>query len=409
MKILIFAHRLEVGGSQNNAIDLAVVLRERHGHEVVFFATPGPMAKVIEEKGLRFLPAPYVKSHPSLAMVRALHEAVRRERPDLIHTWDYWQCFDAYFEYFLWRVPMIMSDTGSDAVRRFLPKRLPMTFGTPEFVDMARAAGRRRLELIVPPVDVHLNAPGAVDPRAFREQHGLKAGDLTLVTVSRLAGVMKAESLRRSIDAVRVLGRDLPLRFLIAGSGDASAELQQMADRTNSELGRCAVTLTGELLDPRPAYASADIVIGMGGSGLRAMAFAKPVIIVGVKGFSAPFTPETADSFYYKGIYGYGDGNSSNARLVSQIRALAGQPDKLPELGAFSRQFVMRHFSLEEVAAKLSAFCSAAVAEPTPFAVAATDGLRTAAIRLGGRFVPDLVRRLVKGRESKKLAEMKSS
>ena len=84
---------------------------------------------------------------------------------------------------------------------------------------------------------------------------------------------MKGEGLHRTIDAVRTLGRDLPLRFVIVGDGTARIELERRANEVNTELGRSAVVLTGPLLDPRPAYASADIVVGMGGSALRGMAF----------------------------------------------------------------------------------------------------------------------------------------
>ena len=110
------------------------------------------------------------------------------------------------------------------------------------------------------------------------------------------------------------------------------------------------------------------------------MAFGKPVVIVGAKGFSAPFTPETAESFYYKGIYGVGDGRPGNARLVEDIRGLAEHPEKLPALGEFSRQFVVQHFALEKVSAKFAEFCHFAIGnQPRPL-VAAADGLRTAAV-----------------------------
>jgi hypothetical protein len=85
-----------------------------------------------------------------------------------------------------------------------------------------------------------------------------------------------------------------------------SANLERLANKVNGELRRPAVAVAGATLDPRPAYAAADIVVGMGGSALRGMAFGKPVVIVGERGFSAPFTPETADFFYYNGIYGLG-------------------------------------------------------------------------------------------------------
>jgi hypothetical protein len=53
MKILVFAHHLEIGGTQVNAIEISAALRDLHGHNVVLFATPGPMVKLIEKKGLR--------------------------------------------------------------------------------------------------------------------------------------------------------------------------------------------------------------------------------------------------------------------------------------------------------------------------------------------------------------------
>ena len=198
---------------------------------------------------------------------------------------------------------------------------------------------------------------------------------------------MKAESLRRTVAAVRTLGRELPLRYVIVGDGQGRPELERLAAETNTKLGRSAIVLTGELLDPRPAYAAADIVVGMGSSALRGMAFGKPVVIVGELGFSAPFNPQTQESFYYKGIYGRGEGGASNERHVADLRGLAEHRDQFPAIGEFSRQWVLRHFALEKVSAQLEKFCCSAVAGMSQFHVAATDGLRTAAVCLRERRV----------------------
>jgi glycosyltransferase involved in cell wall biosynthesis len=385
MKILVFAQHLELGGTQVNAIELAAALRDVHGFEVVLFAGPGPMAKVVHEKGLRLLLAPEATYHPSPVRIRALCSAVREERPDILHVWDWWQCLDAYYAVHLRRrIPMVVSDMMM-GLTRLLPKNLPTTFGTPEVVDQAKAAGRGRVELMLPPVDVHLNAPNRVDSASFRRRYGIEDGDVTLVTVSRLAHWMKSESLLRTIDAVRTLGRDLPLRFVIVGEGTAQARLQQLADKVNNELKRSAVILAGALVDPRPAYAAADVVVGMGGSALRGMAFGKPVIIVGERSFSATLTPETAASFYYKGIYGVGCGDPSNSNLVAHIRRLANHPGQRSILGQFARQFVVQHFALETISARFAEFCRCALAEKPRFGTAAVDGLRTAAVYLRER------------------------
>jgi glycosyltransferase involved in cell wall biosynthesis len=238
---------------------------------------------------------------------------------------------------------------------------------------------------MLPPVDVHHNSSDAVNSLPFRERYGIESGDITLVTVSRLSDWMKAESLIRTIDVIGTLGRDFPLRLLIVGDGSARAKLQLLADKTNADLKRSAVVLTGAMLDPRPAYAASDIVIGMGGSALRGMAFGKPVVIVGDQGFALPLTPDTAYSFYYHGIYGRGDGCSSNEHFVSIIRELADNPGQILSLGKFSREFILSHYSLETASARLAELCHRAAREALPLHITAIDGLRTTAIYLRER------------------------
>lgn len=385
MKVIVFAHRLEVGGTQVNAIDLATGLRDRHGFEVIVFATPGPLVKLVRERGLRYVEAPDAIVHPSLARMKALRQLVRQEKPDLIHAWDWWQCLDAYYSVHLpMGVPMVVSDMMME-LTRILPKRVWTTFGIPELVDRARCSGRRMVELIVPPVDVRLNAPDAVDARPFRDRFAPNAGQILLVTVSRLSAWMKMESLVRSIDAVRVLGAELPLKLVIVGDGIARQRLEELAGQANRQLGREAVVLAGAMMDPRPAYAAADIVIGMGGSSLRGMAFGKPVLVVGERGFSAPFTPDSAESFYYRGMYGLGNGDPSNAALIAQIRSLASSRSEWSELGNFSRRFACERFSLEAACTRLAAVCSKAVAERQSLGTTAADALRTSAVYLRER------------------------
>jgi Glycosyl transferases group 1 len=321
--------------------------------------------------------------------MRILREIVRHHRPDVIHAWDWFQCLDAYYGVHIpMRVPLVVTDMCM-SLTRVLPKSLPTTFGTPQLVDEARASGRRRVELLLPPVDVHSNAPGVVDALAFRKRYDIQSDDFLLVTVSRFDQYMKAESLRATIDVIRRLGRALPLRLALVGDGMIRAELQQRADQVNAELCRNAIVLTGALIDPRPAYAAADLVVGMGGSALRGMAFAKPVVVVGEGCFSAPFTPETAQSFYYKGMFGVGEGPDSGTRLATDIAGLVGRRNSLSELGTFSRQFVQKHFALEEGSATLSNLCRAAVEQTPPLHVAVTDGIRTGAVWLRERrFIP---------------------
>ncbi|MDF2491460.1 MAG: glycosyltransferase, partial [Microbacterium sp.] len=69
------------------------------------------------------------------------------------------------------------------------------------------------------------------------------------------------------------------------GDGPARAEIEQRAAAVNAECGEGTVVVTGNLDDPRPAYAAADIALGMGGSALRALAYGAPLIVQGEHGF----------------------------------------------------------------------------------------------------------------------------
>ena len=405
MKILVDGNHLQIGGCQVNSIELSAALRDTYGFEVTYFAAPGPLIELIEEKRLNYRPAP---DGPSLKRIFALRDAVRSEKPDLVHAWKWWQWLDVFYAVHLpMRVPMLISHMDMVPFP-IMPKSVLATYGTPELRDLARAEGRRA-ELLMPPVDVHANAPEAVDPRPFREEFGLQHGDITMVIVSRLgcllgeaasARTIKCEGLFRTVDAVRQLGHDLPLRLLIVGEGQTRSSLQALADEVNGALGRRAVILTGQRVDPRPAYAAADIVIGMGGSALRGLAFAKPVIVVGEGAFSAAFTPETAEMFYYQGMFGRGDGGRDNTRLIADIRALAEHLERLPALGDFSRQFVVQHFSLETLVSLLARYCETAAADVRLLRAAIADGLRSSAVsvrerKLGGLPMGPVLRKML--------------
>ena len=137
MKILVFAHRFDVGGSQVNVVDLTAALRDRYGHDVAIFATPGAMVEIAKKRGLRFIPAPDVNTYPSLIMMKALRAVVRREKPDLIHAWDWWQCLDAHDGVYLTqRIPLMLSDMVSDGIligsyrRRCLLRSVPRNLWT---------------------------------------------------------------------------------------------------------------------------------------------------------------------------------------------------------------------------------------------------------------------------------------
>jgi glycosyltransferase involved in cell wall biosynthesis len=390
MKILVFTHRLELGGTQTNAIDLAAGVRDSYGHDVVLFGTPGPAADLAVSRGLRLLPAPSPRLDPSVSVMAALRRAVAAESPDLIHAWDWPQVLGAFYGSTIPAGIPLLGTSMSMTLERFLPRAIPMTFGTAELRARAAEVWRSPVALLEPPVDTRANHPGAVDPAAFRRQHGLEDGVPTIVIVSRLSRDMKLPGIRRSIGAVAQLAATRRLRLVVVGDGDAFEELSHDAAAV---AGR-AVVMAGPLADPRPAYAAADIVLGMGGSALRAMAFARPVIVLGENGFSEVFRPETAGEFLWRGFFGDSNGDMGSDRLVRQLGDLLDHPEERSELGEFGRRTVAERFAVDAAAARLEClYREAAAAAPASRPALVAEGVRSLAVRCGTDLVPRRLKR----------------
>jgi len=204
------------------------------------------------------------------------------------------------------------------------------------------------------------------------------------VVVGRLAPEQKLEGLLAACDVVAELaatGRRIQLA--IVGDGPSRPLVERTAAAANARTGRRAVVLTGELNDPRRAYAAADIVLGMGGSALRGLAFAKPVVVQGERGFWELLTPDSAPQIMRQGWYGLGaegDGRAAGAtRLMNILGGLLDEPQTRARLGQYGRALVAERFSLEKAATTQEQVYVAAVqASARPAAMPLlTDAFRT--------------------------------
>jgi glycosyltransferase involved in cell wall biosynthesis len=378
----MYGHHLELGGSQTNAIELAASLRDRHGYDVVLYASPGPAAALAEARGVRLLDAPRAGFRPSARSVRALRAAVESEQPDLVHAWDWPQVIEALLGGAAGAARPLLATSMTMVVERTLPRTVPVTFGIARLVEEARRSWRAPVDLLVPPVDTDANRPGAVDPAAFMDAHGLDPEAAQVVVVSRLTGWLKRDSIVRAVHSIDALAaRGARVQLVVVGDGDAAAELADLGRSVNRRRGRPVVVLTGPLADPRPAYAAADVMLSMGGSALRSLAFAKPTVVVGSAGFSCVFDERTARWFDRNGFHGVGDGQPDTARLERQLSSLLDDPGRAAALGSFGRAHVEERYSLPAVSAVLDGICRRAAALPTSGRQRSVAAARSVAVR----------------------------
>jgi glycosyltransferase involved in cell wall biosynthesis len=386
MKVVIYPHSMEVGGSQLNAVQLAGAIRDR-GHEVIVLSEAGPLAGRLKKMGLEHVELPLHRRRPSPQVIRTISRLVRQRGIDVVHGHEWPPIIEAFLgRVFLHHTPVV-GTVMSMSVAPFLPRSVSLTVGTDLIRHAAIAAGHRRVILLEPPVDTKADNPG-VDGRHFRAARGVQPNEVLIAMVCRLVPDLKLEGLLSACDAVRGLAvAGKPVRLMIVGDGRARDDVAGRAADVNAAVGYEAVLLTGEMADPSPAYAAADVIIGQGGSALRGMAFAKPLVVIGEEGFSELLTPESSPTFLQQGWYGLGTGSLGTGvpALRLALERLVSSPELRRELGLFGRRLAEERFSLDHAAEILENIYLSAVQNPVSFERLLADFVHVSAGVIGNK------------------------
>ena len=125
------------------------------------------------------------------------------EQVDVIHTYEWPPCLDAYFgAHLIGGVPLV-STILTMGVTPMVPDSIPLIMGTEELA--ARARGYRTgVSVLEPPIDTDADHP-AIDGRVFRHRNDVDDGDVLIITVSRLSVELKLDALIAALDATEVL------------------------------------------------------------------------------------------------------------------------------------------------------------------------------------------------------------
>ena len=358
LRVLVHLNTLELGGTQINAVDLAAEMRRRGVDSILLGARDtvpdGPsLIDLAAARGMEislYDPAPTV-----LPRARQIAAFARGQQVDLVHVYGSWGggARPTYWGPSRFaRTPWVQT-VYEMSVSPKLYRHMPMIVGTGYQRDEQRDRPGRTI-LISPPVDLNENHPDVIDRMQFRMANRLGGGPL-LGLVSRLDASMKSIPARAAIDAMRVLA-PTGATLAIVGSGDDVAAIQSRADAVNEVVGREAVRLIGPMADPRSAYAAADIMLGMGGSAARALAFAKPLVVQGEAGWSSLFEPSSAETLARSSYWSPDSVPDPAGRLAETIRPLLHDPVRRAELGQFGRAFAEQRFGLAAMADRLADF-----------------------------------------------------
>lgn len=347
MNILIYPQELVVGGSQINAIELAGAVRDR-GHDVVVTAPSGALVPMIESLGLDYIPTPVVSTYPSVATIEHLIRVTRKRKFDLIHCYEWRPSIEAVLGPHLFSQTPVIMTVLSMQIPYALPRHIPMILGTAELVD--KAPHGRSVWLMEPPIDTIKNC--SMDSAAARARWSFRDDDIVAAVVCRLTtDLEKLHGVLAAIYTVSDLAEHLPLKLLVAGDGEGLGQVRRAAEVANRRWDRQIVTVTGLMLNPHDAYEASDIVLGMGSSALKGMAFAKPLVVQGASGFWRLLDEASVELFLRQGWFGNGGNGADDLKAI--LSDLAADPDRRSALGRFGRTLVEQRFSLDNAATRL--------------------------------------------------------
>lgn len=361
-RILVQINSLALGGTQINAVDLAAAVTE-YGYDSILIGPTdtlpqGPsLFDIADDRGVEL--EAFDRPRSTVAGARAMARLAHKHRADLVHVYGSWTSRPAWWGPCLFGRRPLMLTVYEMAVDPLTPQNTGLIIGT-KYLEEDLSARPGGVDLISPPVDVERDDSRRVSGGDFVDHLGLRPDNLRVVMVTRLDEDMKAAGVHYAIQAIGAITNPV-VDLIIVGTGDAEERLRGLAEQINKRERRRAVVLAGPMADPRPAYAAADVMIGMGGSAARSLSFSKPLVVAGEAGWFKTFSPRTAAQLFRNSFWSPESMPDPVGALVQSLRPLLENHRRRAELGSFGREFAEQNFGLPAMAKRLARSYDAAM------------------------------------------------
>lgn len=356
-RIMMVTMSMGLGGAETHIMELARALMA-DGYQVSICSYGGIYADMLAKEGCPHYQAPLHRRHP-FVMLQAfwrLGQAIRRERPDIIHAHARIPAFLSSIWCKAYRIPLVTTTHFPFSVAG--PERLLSKWGEYSLAvseDLKRYLitqyhmPENRVFVTVNGINLQTFRADLDAGRIEREFH-LKPQNRIIVSVSRLdeGACRAAEQLLAC--APRLFAVDSSLRILIVGSGNKQAALAGEAAKINKQTVAGFITFTGGRSDIAAICARADIFVGVSRAALEAMACETPVILAGDAGYLGIFDPQKLPACEKTNFTCRGYQDPDPQALYRDLQVLLAMPAaRRQELGAYGRQIVGTKYSLRRM------------------------------------------------------------
>ena len=353
--ILFLPCNMRIGGAERQLVDLATGLdRTRYRPLVTCFRETGPFFDELIAAGI---PARFLNMRPyydlrGLKAVLTIAAILRRERVDILQTYEFNTKMIGWAAAFLARTPVVVSaehatgeigDTPAKnrllrVAQRLCDRFIYVADAQRRFYENQRGLAPHRSRVIY----------NGIDPRRFdpRQVTPLPRAELGLPEDARIVGitaVLRPEKAHEVLlEAIAIVARRVPdVHLLLLGDGPERPRLSELATR----LGIAErVHFTGYRTDVARVVSLFDLCVLCSDpvvetfplSLLEAMCLGKPVVATAVSG-----VPEIVE----EGRTGHLVAPRDATALADRIAALLTDPERRARYGAAGRQRILENFT----------------------------------------------------------------
>ena len=360
MKILILIEIASLGGHALSALTTGRELKRR-GHEVVFAGGEGPLRKEIE-KEFYFQELTYCYEHAgretyftwdSLKTLKQLSNIVEKWKPDCIHAFDARSYILGTILSIQRQVAVNCTLCGGITPYYNVPLVGKIIVFCPEQKEkLSRVFGwkERNIEIIRSRLDMEQfdrTQEDEVD-RLYRE-HGININDKNIMMVTNFLGP-KVNAIKQVLEAMQIIfGKHNDVRLvIIGGRGEFYQNAQEMRDDINRKCGRERICFTGPIMNAHRFLARSYMVLGVGRSAFEGMAYRKPTVIVGEKGFGGTVSEKTIEEISYYNFSGRNNRDMKKPEdLAREIERLLVDKDYYESVRNFGIGFLRRFIDIK--------------------------------------------------------------
>jgi glycosyltransferase involved in cell wall biosynthesis len=352
-RILFLIDELDVGGTEQQLLELVKRLDRQRYEPVVCCFRPGKVSKEIEAAGIRVITLEK-RGKVDPLFVGRLVRMMRRERIDLLQTYLFTANTWGRLAARLAGVPIIVtSERNVDMWEEWYKQRLGVwldrwthrTIGNSEAVGdylAAKGIARAKLRVIYNGVDTS-RFEGPVTPHAAREELGIPQHH---AVVGHLARLEPQKDPRTFLAAAAIVARKMPsVSFLVVGGGSLQAELEREAQALGLG-GR--IVFTGPRRDVPRLLAACDMSVlasvkeGMSNTIMESMAAGKPMVATRVGG-----NPELMQD----GETGFLVSPRDPTALAAAIQRILDDPALAKSMGLQAKARMAERFSVDAMVA----------------------------------------------------------